>query len=294
MFRFCCSNTTADRATDAVVVEHVSQPRMGLNLPATEDAEDMVERRPEVAVAEKTPKESAVREGPEVVAESFEAAAVAEDEPLAYESTADTVTAAPEVAGAAAAPADASAEVQPVAAAEEVEAEQLSEPLGEFDTAVATEAPKPMLPAESLGTAARAPAGSSAGSQDRPRSSSREVKMSEADKKRVEDFLKAHGYSEVNVRRTRFWKYKYALHTAVKENNVELVKLLLKAGADRRKKNSDGQTAKGFAQSVDKNGSHAAVIAALRSRRKRESKDKADGAQQQGALGVSQPPGEDH
>merc|ERR1739848_300951 len=64
----------------------------------------------------------------------------------------------------------------------------------------------------------------------------------EADKK-VSEFLKSHGFkADVNSKKSSMLKYKYPLHIAVKEQDAEIVELLLLAGADKSLKNSSGYT----------------------------------------------------
>merc|ERR1711988_1339267 len=67
------------------------------------------------------------------------------------------------------------------------------------------------------------------------------------DKAKLEAFLKEHGYSGANAKRTKMFKTKYPLHTAVKVNDPDMVRILLAAGADRDAKAS-GQTPARLAQ----------------------------------------------
>merc|ERR1712107_669108 len=70
----------------------------------------------------------------------------------------------------------------------------------------------------------------------------REVQEAADKKKKVEDFLKKHGYADVNTKRkSKFGRYKFALHTAVK-HAPDIVALLLEAGAEPSNKDSKGQT----------------------------------------------------
>lgn len=84
-----------------------------------------------------------------------------------------------------------------------------------------------------------------------------------ADKAKLEAFLKEHGYKGANEKRTKMFKTKYPLHTAVKVNDPDMVRILLAAGADAGAKNSAGQTPAQLAQKSDKSGSHAALLLAL-------------------------------
>merc|ERR1712232_636698 len=80
---------------------------------------------------------------------------------------------------------------------------------------------------------------------------------------KVDRFLKFKGYAGVNAKRRAGLKSKYPLHSAVKENNPELVALLLNSGADRSLKNSNGCTPLQLAQKSNRGGTHARVIACL-------------------------------
>merc|ERR1712048_1435637 len=72
-----------------------------------------------------------------------------------------------------------------------------------------------------------------------------------ADKKnKVDEFLKKHGYADVNAKRkSKFGRYKFALHTAVK-HNPDIVPLLVEAGAETSNKNSAGQTPYEYAKKL--------------------------------------------
>merc|ERR1712232_132143 len=64
----------------------------------------------------------------------------------------------------------------------------------------------------------------------------------DADRK-VSDFLKSHGFKgDVNSKKSSMLKSRYPLHVAVKEQDAEMVTLLLSAGADKSLKNSSGYT----------------------------------------------------
>merc|ERR1711972_407305 len=68
------------------------------------------------------------------------------------------------------------------------------------------------------------------------------VAKAECDRK-VSEFLKSHGCKgDVNSKKSSVLKYKFPLHMAVKEQDAEIVKLLILAGADKSLKNSSGYT----------------------------------------------------
>eukprot|EP00747_Dinoflagellata_sp_TGD_P161769 gnl/TRDRNA2_/TRDRNA2_178653_c0_seq1.p1 gnl/TRDRNA2_/TRDRNA2_178653_c0~~gnl/TRDRNA2_/TRDRNA2_178653_c0_seq1.p1 ORF type:complete len:253 (-),score=85.51 gnl/TRDRNA2_/TRDRNA2_178653_c0_seq1:223-981(-) len=91
-----------------------------------------------------------------------------------------------------------------------------------------------------------------------------EKQMQEA-KAKVEAFLKAKGFKSVDGKRRKLMSTTYPLHTAVKENNAEMVQLLMRSGADVRQKNSSGQTPQDIARKCNKRGSHDAVLSILSS-----------------------------
>eukprot|EP00929_Paragymnodinium_shiwhaense_P016714 TRINITY_DN125304_c0_g1_i1.p1 TRINITY_DN125304_c0_g1~~TRINITY_DN125304_c0_g1_i1.p1 ORF type:complete len:327 (-),score=56.00 TRINITY_DN125304_c0_g1_i1:212-1192(-) len=83
-------------------------------------------------------------------------------------------------------------------------------------------------------------------------------------------FLKHHGYSAINGRRlrpclgsSRLVSWKYPLHTGVKQNSAEVVRLLLWDRANPCLRNSQGQTPLDCARASDHEGSHHEVIQAL-------------------------------
>lgn len=80
------------------------------------------------------------------------------------------------------------------------------------------------------------------------------------DELKLREFLAANGFKGVNVRRTRMLKWKYPLHTAVKQRDAKLVELLLKSKADPALKSSAGVTPMELAQKINRNGSHTAVL----------------------------------
>lgn len=85
----------------------------------------------------------------------------------------------------------------------------------------------------------------------------------DANCKKLTRWLKRNGYTDVNCKRKRLLKYKYPLHTAVKNNDVEMVQILLQFGSYPAHTNSSGLTPKELAMRSDKDGAYAAIIAAL-------------------------------
>jgi len=79
----------------------------------------------------------------------------------------------------------------------------------------------------------------------------------------IKEFLTCHGYSGVNAKRTRLLRSKYALHTAVKHNSADAVRLLLWAGADQALKSSAGLTPRQLAEKMNYRASHEEVLAAF-------------------------------
>jgi len=78
----------------------------------------------------------------------------------------------------------------------------------------------------------------------------REAQEAADKKKQIDTFLKQHGYASVNdKRKSKFGRYKYPLHTAVK-HSPEIVRLLLDSGAESSNKNSAGQTPYEYAKKL--------------------------------------------
>merc|ERR1712187_968302 len=78
----------------------------------------------------------------------------------------------------------------------------------------------------------------------------REAQEAADKKKKVDAFLKKHGYANVNTKRkSKFGRFKFPLHTAVK-HDPEIVPLLLEAGAEAFNKNSAGLTPMEYAKKL--------------------------------------------
>jgi len=70
----------------------------------------------------------------------------------------------------------------------------------------------------------------------------REAQEAAEKMKKIGDFLARHGYATVDTKRKgKFGRYKFPLHTAVK-HDVDIVPLMLEAGANPANKNSAGKT----------------------------------------------------
>merc|ERR1711904_9997 len=100
--------------------------------------------------------------------------------------------------------------------------------------------------------------------QIRLQEEARQKKIKEVDDaKKVRAFLHSNGFKDPNDLVRKKWSKVTPLHLAVGQNNADVVKLLLAAGADPRKMNGKKETPLGLAQKLDKNGSHAAVVQEL-------------------------------
>lgn len=83
------------------------------------------------------------------------------------------------------------------------------------------------------------------------------------DKKVLDEFLSRRGYSGVNAKRTKMLRSKYPLHSAVKDNSVEIAEFLLAAGADTSLRSSAGLTPAHLAMKLNVNGSHDEMLRTL-------------------------------
>jgi len=80
----------------------------------------------------------------------------------------------------------------------------------------------------------------------------------------VEAFLLATGFKSVSAPRWRCFRSSFALHRAVEENDVVVVRALLRCGADAANKNSAGRTPLQLAEKLHaKRGLHSRVVEAL-------------------------------
>lgn len=91
-----------------------------------------------------------------------------------------------------------------------------------------------------------------------------ELRQVQEAKEWVGTFLQRHGYNGVNARRTRLFKSKYPLHTAVKlGGSGDGVRLLVWAMADPALRDSSGLTALQLAEKSNVQGSHDSIIEVL-------------------------------
>lgn len=82
-------------------------------------------------------------------------------------------------------------------------------------------------------------------------------------KRKLHSFLENNGFKDVRqIVRKRFHKV-CPLHVAVKNKDVEAIRILLWAGADRHAVDSSGETPMQLGERLNSEGSHAAVLAAL-------------------------------
>lgn len=93
-------------------------------------------------------------------------------------------------------------------------------------------------------------------------------------RERVGAFLKQYGFSSVHSKQG-WWHYTFPLHVAAELGDAHLVQLILDSKAPRRRRDSSGQTARMLAKSVNRQGSHDAVIEVLKYSQSRRAKCKA-------------------
>lgn len=77
-------------------------------------------------------------------------------------------------------------------------------------------------------------------------------------------FLLVNGLAGADTKRKRLLSSSYPLHVAVERNDPEAVRLLLRAGAERGRKNSSGRTPLQLAERRNKKGTREQVLALLR------------------------------
>lgn len=93
--------------------------------------------------------------------------------------------------------------------------------------------------------------------------SAAELRQAEA---KVDSFLKANGFKSVTSKKSSMMSgSSFPLHAAVSKNNPYIIVLLAMCKADPQKTNSSNKTPLQLAEASDRNGSHAKVLATLRS-----------------------------
>jgi len=100
--------------------------------------------------------------------------------------------------------------------------------------------------------------------EEQRKEEARRQKMQEIEEqKKIRSWLEANGFKGVNdLVRKKFSKVA-PLYCAVQQNDVAMLQLLLKNGADASKVNGKNESALTVAQKMDKKGSHAAMIQIL-------------------------------
>jgi hypothetical protein len=101
--------------------------------------------------------------------------------------------------------------------------------------------------------------------QIRLQEEARQRKLQEAqDAQKVRTFLQSNGFKDPNDLVRKKLNKVTPLTFAVGQNDIEMVKLLLGAGADPKKANGKKEIPLALAQKLDKNGTHAAIIEILK------------------------------
>merc|ERR1719265_942336 len=84
------------------------------------------------------------------------------------------------------------------------------------------------------------------------------------DQLKLNAFLQQHNYTGVNTKRSTKWKSKYALHTAVKNKDEDMVRILLANGAKASVADSYGVQPIQLAQQMNTDGSLTPTVRMLR------------------------------
>jgi len=90
-----------------------------------------------------------------------------------------------------------------------------------------------------------------------------EKEVSSAAKSVVDAFLKAEGFKGIFAPRRKCCRSQYPLHRAVEQLDTEVVKALMRCGADQSQKNSARQTPRELAEARNKKGDYDDILAAL-------------------------------
>merc|ERR1712032_1202169 len=76
----------------------------------------------------------------------------------------------------------------------------------------------------------------------------------------VDAFCQDNGFVNANTKRKRRFKWKYALHSAVKKQDAEMVQRLLRARADPTLPNSSGLTPYQLAEKMSASGTDVSSV----------------------------------
>lgn len=85
-------------------------------------------------------------------------------------------------------------------------------------------------------------------------------RLEQLERAKLLQFMQRNGFQDVNSSSGWFFNYRYPLHTAVEQNDADMVSLLLQYKARSKRKDFNGRTAKQLAQHLNVSGSHAAVL----------------------------------
>lgn len=80
---------------------------------------------------------------------------------------------------------------------------------------------------------------------------------------RLACFLTCHGFAGPRDGKRKRFRISYPLHVAVKQNDPEMVQLLLQANADPSQRDSSGKTPQELARRYNRHGSHEKVLSML-------------------------------
>lgn len=93
----------------------------------------------------------------------------------------------------------------------------------------------------------------------------KEIRQQAREYAKVSQWCKRNGYQDIiTPKRTYRGTTKFALHTAVKQHDLDMVRLLLKLGATKDARNSSGKTARQLAESISEGDLRDEMLDALR------------------------------
>merc|ERR1712187_1029612 len=101
--------------------------------------------------------------------------------------------------------------------------------------------------------------------QERLQKRQREEKKMQEETEKVGERCQSNGYQDIHSEKKTFkGNKKFALHTAVKQQNAEMVELIVKCGGQKDCKDSKGVTPMQQAEKVCKGANRNRILAALR------------------------------